>query len=147
MAVSRFQVYSGLFFLLLAANTILSHAVARDFVAWANEVRRAEQTGLDPAEAVPVAEEDLSRGVVLMVTNLPLFAGLGWIVRAEQPAMGPLYWVLLLLGATYGPLIVTGSVYLLINAPKGPGSFPGAEPDGGPNDHEEDDDDDDTRST
>ncbi len=148
MAIPRFQIYLGLFFLLFASNTVFCHWLAQGFIATAQEVRWAEEAGLDPAEAVGVEEEQLSRGGLLILTNLPLFGGLGWIVRGENPGTGPFYWVLLVAGSAYVPLFLTACVYLLFNAPKGPGHFPGLDPAGvSDDDDEEEDDGDDTRST
>lgn len=147
MPTTRLNFFLGFFFLLLAANVILGHSLASRFIDTARDIQQAERAGLDVEEAVPLRQEQIGRGGLLIVTNVPLFAGLGWIVRAEEPGTGPLYWVLLFLGSTYVPLFLTACVYFLIFPPRGPGAIPGVDIDDGSNDPEEDDDDDDPRPT
>jgi hypothetical protein len=133
------QYLLALFFLLWAGACVLSHAVARPYVEQAQVMRRLEAEGKDPT-AVLMEEQQTQRGAVLVIFNLPLFIGLGVVVRAAEPSMGPLYWGLVILGSVYIPFFLSLFTFFLFHAPQGPGNLPGVDWDDGSLKDEEDDD-------
>lgn len=138
------QIFIGLFFCLLIANAIFSHSVGREFIIMAKEIRAVERMGGDPEEEVKVEDRNLTTANLMVFTNLPFFAGLGLLVRAEEPSMGFLYWTILILGAILLPLFVSLCLFFLAHPPSHASTFPGVEwDDGDPMDDDplEDDDD------
>lgn len=117
------HLFLGSFFLLWAANCIFCHAVGRGFLDRAEEIRRNP-----PAEVVEdqrADESTIARGMLLMIANLPLFIGLGFILQGEDPGTGPLYWSLVVLGSVYIPFFVTICLYFLLHPPGAGNRLPG----------------------
>lgn len=117
MPFRREQLYFALFFLLWMGNSILSHVVARGFLETAQQAAVLRAEGVAPETQIEVREENLAQGAGLLFTNIPLFLGLGWIVRADQPSAGPFYWALVVLGSFYVPLFLTMCAFFLFNPP------------------------------
>lgn len=140
----KLQIFLGLFFVLMTANAIFCHSVGREFIETARQIRLVEAAGGDPEEMVVVDDRTLGGGNLLILLNLPFFAALGFIVRAAEPSMGPLYWGTLLLGSTYLPLFVSLCLFFLAHPPSHPSTYPGVEwDDGDPMDDDPQEDDDD----
>lgn len=135
----RKQVFLGLFFVLWMGNCVLAHVAARPFVERAQVAHTIQAAGGDPAEVAP-GEDQVAQGAGLLVVNLPLFVGLGVIVRQDPPETGKLYWSLVVLGSTYIPLFLTLCVFFFFHPPKGRMPLPGVMDDDEYLADEEDDD-------
>jgi hypothetical protein len=121
--VPREQIFIPIFFMLWALTAIGSHVLGNDLLRAGREYRVAADE-----EAPPELMERLaSRGTGLMVFNLPLFVGIGPMMRAETPAPTPLYWVLVVLGSAYVPFFATICIFFLVHPPSQPGTYPGVE--------------------
>lgn len=121
------QIFIGLFFCLMIGNAVFSHAVGRQFITVAREIRAVERMGGDPEEEVNVEDRSLRSANLMVFTNLPFFAGLGLLVRAEEPSMGILYWTLLLFGSIIAPLFVSLCLYFLVTPPGPPTTIHGSD--------------------
>lgn len=140
----KLQIFLGLFFLLMTANAIFCHAVGREFIETAQQIRLVEAAGGDPQAAAAVDDRTMGGGNLLILLNLPFFGALGLIVRAADPSMGFLYWGTLLLGSTYLPLFISLCLFFLAHPPSHPSTYPGVEwEDGEPMDDDPKEDDDD----
>ncbi|MCC5877484.1 MAG: hypothetical protein JJU11_14790 [Candidatus Sumerlaeia bacterium] len=116
----KVQIFIGIFFCMMIGNAVFSHAVGRQFITTAREIRAVERMGGDPEEEVNVEDRTLRSANLMVFTNLPFFAALGLIVRAEEPSMGILYWMVLLLGSILLPLFVSLCLYFLVTPPGPP---------------------------
>ena len=117
MQLPQKQIYLGLFFLLFTANAVVGHFVGLQYLDRAAEMQRVHREGGDPS-TVELGEGVTVRAASMLVLNLPFFGALGWIGRSAEPAPGILYWIALVLGATYLPAFITLCTYLLLNAPQ-----------------------------
>ncbi len=129
----RLQLFISLFFILWIANTVVCHAIGHDFI----EVAKARR--VEPA-AAQVEDRQLAHGQGLIFLNLPLFVGLGFIVRQDAPGTGALYWTLLVAGSAILPFIVTLCAFLMVHAPTRPGAYPGVDLEDDPVEKDESDD-------
>lgn len=137
MKLPRAQIFFGLFFLLWFINCVLSHSVGREFLDTAQKM--AELSEEERAEFQP-DESQQNQGFALLFTNLPLFLGLGLIVRGEDPGAGPFYWALVVLGSVYLPAFITLCIYLIATPPSAGISMPGVDWDDGSLPEDDDDD-------
>lgn len=136
---TKARVFFGMFLVLTVLNTSFSHWIGRGVMKTAAERRRVEISGGDPkaVHADPATE----RAGLLVLTNLPLFIGMGFIVRSTAPRVGPIYWLLTVLGSTYMPFILTLLGFFLVYAPgQIRGGYPGIDADDGSDPLEYDDD-------
>jgi len=119
----KVQLFFAVFFLLLIANTVLSHWVGRGIILANQEADTTEESNSAALLETPA----LQRGGALVITNLPLFVGLGFIVREAQPTIGPLYWSLVFFGSTYLPFFLSVCIFFMVHPPNHAGTFAGAE--------------------
>lgn len=140
MKFPKEQLFLAIFFLLWGVNCVGSHLIAKPFMQAAEELSRST-ANVEQKTALARQDHRLGQGVSLLVLNLPLFIGLGFFVRAAEPAMGPLYWTLVVGGSFYLPLFATLCLFFTFHAPKGPRGFPGVDVDDGSLRGEDDPDD------
>jgi len=116
---------------------VMSHLIGRDLFRVAAEVRAAQVAG----EPVPTDEVEsvAGRAAGLAVVNLPLFVAIGPMMRSENPAPGPLYWTLVVIGCVYVPFFATLLVFFLVHAPSQGSLMPGVEWDDGTREENEED--------
>ncbi len=119
----KIQLFFALFFILLTANTVLSHWVGRGIILAVQNTDTADES----KSAELVETPALQRGGALVITNLPLFVGLGFIVRESPPTIGALYWSLVFLGSTYLPLFLSVCIFFMMHPPSHVGTFAGVE--------------------
>ncbi|MDX2177789.1 MAG: hypothetical protein SF028_15105 [Candidatus Sumerlaeia bacterium] len=112
----RLRVFLGLFsvffFINVGASEYLSYELFR-------ETERAWRSGgaLAPGESERLNQAVAGPGGALLLLNAPAFVAVGMGLRGDPPGLGVGYYLAMVLGATYAPLLLALLVFATIHPP------------------------------
>ena len=113
-----------LFFVLWVANAAFSEWIGGAVVDHAQATYSGLKVGIAPPAEPP---QEVRRAAILLLSNLPLFLGLGWIVQGQPPVAGLLFHVLAVFGSIYIPVFLALCLFFLLHPPSSPTELPGVE--------------------